>query len=874
MTPITPPDSRAPEATRSPIPAVDGRAGQGDGPPPESRSTEAFLDRLRHAPPPDESPETPVIPGLTILERVGRGGMGIVYRAREDATGEDVAVKVLWGLGGISASAQARAHRESEILARLNHPNIVRVLSSGVCPGPQLGGEPVPFLVMEWISGGTLERFVGPWRLGPREAARLIRDVASAVAEVHALGVIHRDIKPANVLLGSPVYPGDLPVPKLADFGLARHEQGSTCLTREGAVIGTPGYLAPEQAGLDPALGTVGPATDVHGLGATLYFLLAGRPPHEGRSFVESLARAIHGTINWSAASLVGLPADLRTILEKCLERAPGRRYASARELAEDLDAYLEHRPIRARRCGPLERLGKWARRHPALAASGAVLTLSLAVMAGAAVFHVGRVASADRATAESRTLAREMVARLTGERVEQLLAGGKALDEQGRTFLVEARETFLHWPLDGDVREALLFRARGLQSVARVMAKLDRIDDAAECFTASRAPFDELARRALDNGATRMALFKGLLEEYRFLIESGRPTEAEPLIARALALIDEPLDPPQSPSDRGTILIDQGFMLAALGRHDESAAVMAGALQSLRQAVVDHPDEPEIAVDEQSALYNAAICSGNAGRREEHLARLRTLVARTEEAAGRFPDRGETFRHSRLQALAMLASVSFSAGLTEECLATSRQVGREARAALASHPGDPFLRGKVIEAAIGESRAATVLGCPHDADASIGEAVRLAEEFVASEPAVFFHVQRLVSTLREQGAHLAAVGRPDDALAAYERLRGALAPWKDSEARHEFVSAWLAISYAEAAGILRGRGDLAGAADCFEKGVAVALSPQRGQLLLGLADCSAACGEFERARRAAAEAMAEPGSVDAARAILARIDR
>ena len=221
-----------------------------------------------------------------------------------------------------------------------------------------------------------------------------------------------------------------------------------------------------------------------------------------------------------------------------------------------------------------------------------------------------------------------------------------------------------------------------------------------------------------------------------------------------------------------------------------------------------------------------------------------------------------------------MLASVSFSAGLTEECLATSRQVGIEARAALASHPGDPFLRGKVIEAAIGESRAATVLGCPHDADASIGEAVRLAEEFVANEPAVFFHVQRLVSTLREQGAHLAAVGRPDDALAAYERLRGALAPWKDSEARHEFVSAWLAISYAEAAGILRGRGDLAGAADCFEKGVEVAMAPKRGKLLLGLAECSAACGDFERARRAAAEAMADPGSVDAAREILARIDR
>jgi tetratricopeptide (TPR) repeat protein len=845
-----------------------------EGPAADSCSTAAFLARLRRAVPPDDAPEAPSIPGVTILERVGCGGMGVVYRGRDDATGREVAVKVLWGAGAASPTAQERVRREAEILTRLEHPHIVRVLASGGSAGPEPGLRQIPYIVMEWIPGGTLEQLVGPERLDRREAARVVRDLARAVAEVHALGAIHRDIKPANVLLDRPPQPGDPPVPRLADFGLARHQLSETRLTHDGTVLGTPGYLAPEQVGLDPELGPVGPATDIHGLGATLYFLLAGRPPHAGRSFVESLARALRGAVDWSGAALADLPADLRTIVEKCLERSPRARYASARDLADDLGAFLDHRPIRARRGGPVERIGKWSRRHPATAAGGAIAILALAVMAGGAIVHVARVSSAEQATVASRERARQMVVRLTDERMQQILASGKPLDEQGRRFLTEARDTFRKWPLEGDVREALLFRVGGSKSLARSFATLGWIDDAVECFADCHVAFDEIDRRALGDARVRAIHFAVLCDEYRLFIETGRPAAAAPLVARALALTSTPLDPPLGPATQAMVLVDKGFMLSSLGRHDESAPVITAALAALRQAVIDHPGDPGVAQVEQSGLYNAAICSANAGRREEQLDRLRTLVERSGESLARCADPVPALRQSRLGALATLASASLAAGLADEAMTSARKLAEETRAALAAAPDDPFLRGRLFDAATLEAQATMRLGRPEEAAAPIDEAVRLAEVFVADEPALFFHVRRLALALRDQAAQRATSGRPTDTIGLYTRLREVLEPWQDADAHREEVVNLIAMAYGEEAVQVRRGGDLVGAIALLGKAVGLATNRQRGQLLLALADFAAAAGDDSRARESLAEAMEDPGCVDAARAILARIDR
>jgi len=824
--------------------------------------------------PPDDIPEAPSIPGVTILERVGRGGMGVVYRGHDDRTGRDVAVKVLWGAGAASPTARERVRREAEILARLDHPHIVRVLASGGFAGPEPGLRQIPYIVMEWIPGGTLEQFVGPERLGRREAARMVRDLATAVAEVHALGVIHRDIKPANVLLDRPPQPGDPPVPRLADFGLARREQSETRLTHDGIVLGTPGYLAPEQVGLDPELGTVGPATDIHGLGATLYFLLAGRPPHAGRSFVESLARAIQGLVDWSGTALADMPADLRTIVEKCLERSPRARYASARDLADDLAAFLDHRPIRARRCGPVERIGKWSRRHPATAAAGAIAILALAVMAGGAAVHVARVSSAEQATAASRQRARQMLVRLTDEGMQRILTAGKPLDEQGRRFLAGARETYRDWPLEGDVREALLFRAGGAKNVAHVFATLGWIDDAAECFTDCHATFDEIDRRGLGDARVRAIHFAVLRDEYRLFIETGRPAAAAPLVARALALTATPLDPPLGPATQAMVLVDKGFVLSSLGRHDESAPLITAALAALRQAALDHPGDPGVADVEQSGLYNAAICSANAGRPEEQLARLRTLVERSGESLSRCAEPVPALHHSRLGALATLASASLAAGLVDEALTTSRTLAGETRAALAAAPGDPFLRGRLFDALLVEGQATMRSGRPEDAAAPLDDAVRLAEAFVKDEPAVFFHVRRLALALRDQAFQRASSGRPTEAIALSRRLREVVEPWRDADAHREEAVNLIAMAYGEEAVQARQGGDMVGAIALLGEAVGLATNRQRGQLLLALADFAATAGDDARARESLAEAMEDPVCVDAARAILARIDR
>ena len=817
MTPHAPRDLSGSSSSGSQGPADTGRGEDLGWPRTESASTEAFLERLRQAPPLVEVEESFHVPGVTILERVGRGGMGIVYRGRIDATGASVAVKVLSGARGISASARGRAEREAGILLRLDHPNIIRLLSSGNCPGKSPGDDPLPYFVMEWIPGGTLETFVGAERLGHRDAARLIREVALALAEVHALGVIHRDIKPANILLGPAPRPGELPVPKLADFGLAGLEQASTALTREGTVLGTPGYLAPEQAGGEAVLGEVGPAADIHGLGATLYFLLAGRPPHEGRTIVESLARAMNGTVNWNEASIVSLPVALRTILEKCLEKIPARRYSSAGDVADDLQAFLDGRPIRARRSGRPERLWGWMRRHPGAVAAVVIAGVSVVTMAAGMRWHLDGIRAADLAKTESRDLARATAARLADENVQQLLAAGSPLDDRGRAVLIEARDTYLDWPIDGDLRESLLFRAKGLAGVAKAFGRISLVDDSAECYAASRATFDDIARRGLADARVNRESLDVRIDEFRFLIESGRGESAEPLVARAIDLAAEDLEPAAPSTLRETLLIDRGFVLSVLGRHDESAPIVASAIAALEEIRSASLDDPDVARVEQSALHNAAICSANAGRGDERLARLRELVQRADDAAARLPVHAGEFRDNAMRALTMLAAANLAAGDPEACLTTARRAARMAESALETHPDDPLYRSQLIESAIWESRAANVVGRPGEAAASIDAAIQLAEAFVEAEPAVFFHTQRLVTALRELAMHCVAVGRPADAVAAYDRIREALSPWKDAEAQRDVVSSWIAHAGREAAGVLE-RGPEGGAIELPER--------------------------------------------------------
>ncbi len=305
-----------------------------------------------------------------ILEEIGRGGMGVVYRARQTGLNRLVALKMVRHADLANDELLSRFRAEAEVVASLHHPHIVQVYDYGEDDGS-------PYLALELVEGGTLaDRLAGkPWNV--RRAAELVEQVARAVHFAHEHGVVHRDLKPNNLLVTAA---GDPPQVKIADFGLARifrDQPGGH--TQTGALLGTPSYMAPEQA-----LGRqseIGPATDVYALGAILYELLCGRPPYRGETAIETLQQVLLAEPASIHRVAPGLPRDLATICSKCLERAPTRRYPSALALAEDLQRFLTDRPIEARPATSLERGWRWCRRNPALAGSlGSVALLLLAV--------------------------------------------------------------------------------------------------------------------------------------------------------------------------------------------------------------------------------------------------------------------------------------------------------------------------------------------------------------------------------------------------------------------------------------------------------------------------------------------------------------
>jgi WD40 repeat protein len=322
----------------------------------------------------------PRVPGYEILGELGRGGMGVVYQARDVRLNRPVAVKWLHA-GGVEELLRFRI--EAEAVARLAHPNIVQIYEIGEEQGR-------PYLVLELVEGGSLEQFAGR-PLPARAAAALVETLARAIHHAHERGIIHRDLKPANILLPSRrasilACPGDggqagcLPYePKITDFGVAKRLGASSGATQTGDVLGTPGYMAPEQAAGRNDL--LGPATDVYALGVILYELLTGRPPLKGPGPLETLL-LVRAKEPVSPRRLVPqIPRDLETICLKCLHKEPVRRYATALDLAEDLRRFLDGEPIRAKPVGPVERGVKWARRHPTAAAL--VATLAFVALVG-----------------------------------------------------------------------------------------------------------------------------------------------------------------------------------------------------------------------------------------------------------------------------------------------------------------------------------------------------------------------------------------------------------------------------------------------------------------------------------------------------------
>jgi len=502
-------------------------------------------------------PET--VAGYEILGLLGRGGMGVVYQARQQGLKRLVALKMILAGGHASSRALARFRSEAEAVAQIQHPHIIQIFEVGEEAG-------LPFFSLEYVEGGSLAGKIASTPQKPREAAQLVQLLAQAMECAHQKGIVHRDLKPANILLtldGSP---------KITDFGLAKQITDDSAKTRSGTILGTPSYMAPEQA--EGRAHEVGPLADVYSLGAILYELLTGRPPFQGITLLETIQQVQTQEPVAPTQLQPGVPADLETICLKCLRKEPGQRYASAADLAEDLRRFLAGEPIRARPVGRVERLWRWSKRNPRVALLSGTVAVLVVVWAMTASVLVWRLNLQQQATAEQAAIARENEAKANTNAAEAKSRYQKAaasmidLTERAQNRLRSKRMAARSLPEVQQLREDLLKQFR--QSLAQMAQELEK---------AEATPFATVGTaQKLGDLLSRLGQHKEALEQYQLGYRLARQVaeeQPENDLARA---------------NLGVMVLRLGHAALDLEGDGRAARDYYRRARELHQDVADHP--------------------------------------------------------------------------------------------------------------------------------------------------------------------------------------------------------------------------------------------------------------------------------------------
>jgi serine/threonine protein kinase len=476
--------------------------------------------------------DPPAVPGFEVLAELGRGGMGVVYQARQVALGRTVALKMVLNGAHAGSKERARFRAEAAAIARLQHPNIVQIYDVGEAAGR-------PYFALEFVAGGSLAQRLHGTPQPARPAAQLVETLARAVHVAHVNGVVHRDLKPANILLAgvrcqvsgiSEEDTGRPPgansssltpdtwhlTPKITDFGVAKcvagdgEAPGLRGATATGELLGTPQYMAPEQAAFPRQ--PVGPAADVYALGAILYELLTGRPPFTGETPLDTVLQVLHNEPVSVTSLRPKVPRDLETICLKCLRKEPHQRYGSALELAEDIQRFLRDEPIRARPVGAAEKLWRWGRRHPVASGLLAAALLAPAVALTALSLLSARLvrSSALESAAQQAELLEEATREFSRNvrRVEEAnFPVNKTVPATPGTAPLSIPATFLH-----DVGEQL-------SQTGRTGVQVRQYSDYSFPWRADGGPRDDFERAAL----LRLRRSKGQETAHEFTEVGGR---------------------------------------------------------------------------------------------------------------------------------------------------------------------------------------------------------------------------------------------------------------------------------------------------------------------------------------------------------------
>lgn len=662
----------------------------------------------------------PATPGYEILEELGRGGMGVVYRARQLALHRDVALKMILAGAYAGQDELRRFANEAQAIAHLDHPNIVQIYEIGEADAR-------PFIALEFLEGGSLSARLAGKPQPARAAAAMIATLADAVEFAHERGIVHRDLKPANVMFDRH---GTM---KITDFGLAKQLEAGAGATRTGDVMGTPAYMAPEQAG--GAAKQVGPPCDIYALGVILYEMLTGRPPFHGQDSVDTLLAVLSEEPLPPRRLAARIPRDLETICLKCLEKSPARRYASAGELAADLRRFLNNEPIVARPPGAIERGVKWARRHPARAIAVAASFVLLAASSVGFAYHSRTLSLQLAETDRQRTRAEadldlaldtvdKLVERLSGETLASLPKSDPIRREFLEITLAFCQGLLQENPGSPGVRWRM---ARARRQAASIQQIFGHSDKAETDYRQGIRDLDELVAEFPDQQEYRRDLAATHNNLGNLLRTAGRGKSAEGEYHVAQQTFQQLCD--ESPDDadfRQQLAVSWNNLgLARLAAGDPAAAEEAAnrALELYQALEREHPETADF-------VQAAAGAYGNLGALYKATARLDRAGEAFREAASRF-ERLHKQAPAKAEYRLLLAS-------TENNLAAVLSAGGDATAAVAAY------------------------------DSSIELLDGLAAEF----PDVPAYRQRLADTLNNRALLLAYSGRGQDARSGFDRAR------------------------------------------------------------------------------------------------------
>ncbi len=642
-----------------------------------------------------------------LLGEIARGGMGVVFLARQRSLNRPVALKMLLAGTFVSDGDEQRFRQEAEAAANLDHPNIVPIFEVGRHDGHS-------YFSMKLIEGGSLAEKLPDFAADHKAAARLIAIVSRAVHHAHQRGVLHRDLKPSNILLsGGPETSLGQLEPHVTDFGLAKRVENDSELTQSGAILGTPSYMAPEQASGKKGVITV--ATDVYGLGAVLYTILAGKPPFQGDSVLETIAQVKDRALDPPSHHGRQIDRDLETICVKCLEKEPGRRYSSAETVALDLERWLAGVPILARPASRAEHAWRWCRRNPAVSTL-AVAVGSLLIIVLSGLIFSNRTIAHERAEAErQRDEAGQAVDEMYTEVAEQWLEQQAALEPLQRTFLEKALGYYQRFA--SEVSADPKVRLKAAQAYLRagaIQRKLGRFEEAGVLY-----------RRVL------------------------------PVLERLAA---ESPSAPQYQSDLAAGHSDLGIVLWVTGHHAEAEQAYRRAVALEEKLVANFPSVPLYRSGLAKSHTNLGIVQSDLGNEAEADEAYRRAVALEEKLVADYPSVAQyqsELAASHINLGSLLAERDRSA---EAAGAYHRAIALAGKLA-ADYPSAPVYRSYLASGHFNLGLIERV-DRPQEAERAFRETIQLREKLAADSPGVPGYRSQLAETYLRLGEHLAEVGR------------------------------------------------------------------------------------------------------------------